>query len=36
MKHLEITRQVSNPVRQGLVNHRKRVLRSRQRWWHEA
>jgi len=28
MKHLEITRQVINPARQGLVNHWKRVLRS--------
>jgi hypothetical protein len=36
MKHFETTRQVNNPVRQGLVNHRKRVLRSRQKWRHEA
>jgi len=28
MKHLEATLQVINPVRKGLVSHRKRVLHS--------
>jgi len=48
MKHLKVSQQVttetpfcigmadSNPARQGLVTHRKRVLRSQQRCWHEA
>ena len=36
MKHFEAALQVINPTRQGLVNHRKRVLRSQQRCWHEA
>ena len=36
MKHFEITRQVTNPVRQGLVNQRKRVLHSEQRCLREA
>lgn len=36
MKHFLATMQVKNPVRQGLVSHRKRVLHSIQRWMHEA
>jgi len=36
MKHLTDTQQVINPARKGLTSHRKRVLRSQQRWWHEA
>ncbi len=36
MKHLLVSLQVTNPVRQGLASRRKRVLRSQQRFWHEA
>ncbi len=36
MKHLFVSLQVANPARKGLASHRKRVLRSQQRCWHEA
>ena len=36
MKHLLVSLQVTNPVRQGLATHRNRVLCSQQRCWHKA